>query len=104
MSLDIYIRAKREVDIYESNITYNLAPMYYKCVDKEKGMEKLNGMTCKDALPILNNAINDLIDNQTEYEKLNPSNGWGSYEGLLEELKKMKECCEENKDGIFEIN
>ena len=33
MSWDINIKAKREVNIYEANITYNLADMYYKCLD-----------------------------------------------------------------------
>ena len=32
MSWDINIKAKREVNIYEANITYNLADMYYKCL------------------------------------------------------------------------
>ena len=47
MSLDISITAKREVEIYESNVTYNLADMYYKCIDEERGFEKLEG----DAVP-----------------------------------------------------
>lgn len=101
MSLDIGIRATREVEIFDRNITYNLSKMYYKCIDG--GFNALNGMSCKDALPILNKAINDLIDNQEEYEKLNPENGWGSYDGLLEVLKDMRNCCEENKDGIIEV-
>ena len=101
MSLDIGIKAKREVEIFDRDITYNLSKMYYKCIDG--GFKALNGMSCKDALPILNKAINDLIDNQEEYEKLNPENGWGSYDGLLEALKDMRNCCEENKDGIIEV-
>lgn len=42
MSLDINITAKREVEIYERNVTYNLADMYYKCIDKEKGFKNFN--------------------------------------------------------------
>lgn len=103
MSLDIGIHAKREIEIFESNITYNLAPMYYKCIDKELGLKKLNNMSCKEALPILQNAINDLIENQEEYEKLNPKNGWGSYDGLLEVIKDMRNCCEDNPDGIIDV-
>lgn len=103
MSLDIGIKAKRVVEIYESNITYNLAPMYYKCIDEELGFRKLDGMNCKEAIPILGKAINDLIKNEKEYRKLNPKNGWGSYEFLLKELKNMKYCCRENPDGIIEV-
>ena len=104
MSLDINITAKREVEIYECNITYNLAPMYYKCIDKEKGLKKLDNMSCKEALPIINNAITDLLNNADEYRKLNPENGWGSYEGLLSKLQEIRNCCENNSDGIINVS
>lgn len=103
MSLDISIKATRIVEIFDRNITYNLAPMYYKCIDKELGFKKINNMSCKEALPILNSAINDLIENQEEYEKLNPENGWGTYDGLLEAIKDMRNCCEDNPDGIIDV-
>ena len=104
MSLDVSISAKREMIIYDTNITYNLADMYYKCIDKEKGFKKLNGMNCKEALPIINNAIQDMLNNADEYRKLNPKNGWGSYEGLLSNLQEMRNCCENNLDGIIDIS
>jgi hypothetical protein len=104
MSLDISITAKREIEIYEANVTYNLADMYYKCIDTEKGYKKLDGMNCKDALPILNGAILDMLSNADEYRKLNPKNGWGSYEGLLKQMQEMRSCCESNPDGIIQIS
>ena len=104
MSLDINITAKREVEIYESNVTYNLADMYYKCIDKEQGFKKLNGMNYKEALPIINNAIQDMLNNADEYRKLNPKNGWGSYEGLLKVLQDMRACCESNLDGTINVS
>lgn len=103
MSLDVSVKAKRVVDVYEDNITYNLAPMYYKCIDINGGLKALNGMKCKDAVPVLNRAIDDLIENKEEYEKLNPKNGWGSYEGLLKSLKSLRIACLENPSGKVEI-
>lgn len=104
MSLDINIKAMREVEIYEANITYNLAPMYYKCIDKEKGLKKIDNMSCKEALPIINNAITNMLNYADEYRKLNPANGWGSYEGLLAKLQELRNCCETNPDGIIEVS
>lgn len=104
MSVDLSIRAKREIYIYNTNITYNLSPMYYKAIDKDKGLKKLKGMTCKQALPIIDNAIKDMFENKKEYEKLNPSNGWGSYEGLLETFREIRNVCEDNPDGIFDMD
>ena len=39
MSWNINIKAKREVSIFEANITYNLSDMYYRCLDKELGLK-----------------------------------------------------------------
>lgn len=103
MSLDVSVKARRVVDVYEDNITYNLAPMYYKCIDIDGGLKALNGMKCRDAIPVLNRAIDDLIENKEEYEKLNPKNGWGSYEGLLKSLKSLRIACLENPSGKVEI-
>lgn len=48
MSLDIGVRATREVEIFDRNITYNLSKMYYKCIPG--GFKTLDGMSCKEAL------------------------------------------------------
>ena len=104
MSWDVKLKAKREVILFETNITYNLADMYYKCIDKTLGLKKLNGLSSKEALPIVKRAIEDMIKNKEEYEKLNPSNGWGSYDGLLKRLKELKEYCETVPDGYIEVD
>lgn len=104
MSVDLSIRAKREINIYEANITYNLAPMYYKAIDKDLGLKKLKSMNCEKALPIINKAIDDMVKNKQEYEKLNPENGWGTYEGLLKTFREIREVCEDNPDGIFDMD
>ena len=101
MSLDIGIKAKREVEIYESNVTYNLANIYYKCI--EGGLKSLNEMTCKEAIPILNKAIENMIKNEKEYRKLEPDNGWETYDGLLQKFKDLRNSCEENLDGIISV-
>ena len=104
MSWDINIKVIRPVSIFEANITYNLSDMYYKCLDKESGLKIFDGMNCKEALPILQKAIEDLIDNKKEYKKLNPENGWGSYEYLLGTFLDMRKCCIDNPDGIIELS
>ena len=103
MSLDIDIIAKRPVSIYEGNVKYNLADMYYKALDRKKGFKKLNGMSCKDALPILEKGIKDMIENKNEYKKLSPKNGWGTYEGLLKVFQDMRNVCETNPDGVIDV-
>ena len=65
-------------------------------LDKEKPNQK-------EFIKILNRAIDDLIENKEEYEKLNPENGWGSYKGLLKSLKNLRIACLENPNGKVEI-
>lgn len=101
MSLDIGVKAKREIYIYDCNVTYNLSKIYYKCI--EGGLKSLNEMSCKDALPILNKAIENMIEHEEEYRELQPSNGWGTYDGLLAQLRDLRTCCENNPDGIIEV-
>ena len=45
-----------------------------------------------------------LCKNRKEYEKLNPSNGWGTYDGLLETFREMRTICEDNPDGVFDMD
>ena len=104
MSWDVKLKAKREIILFQTNITNNLHDMYYKCRDKELGLKKLNGLSSKKALPIVKRAIEDMIKNKEEYEKLNPSNGWGSYDGLLRDLRNLKESCEQIPDGVIEVD
>jgi hypothetical protein len=104
VSVDLSIKAKRVVEIYETNITYNLADMYYKAIDEKLGLKKLKRMTCDKALPIINKAIEDMVKNKAEYIKLNPKNGWGTYDGLLEQFREMRNVCEENPDGFFDMD
>lgn len=103
MSLDISVHAKRDVELFVSNITYNLSPMYYRCFKLEKGIWSLDGMSCEKALPYIREAIKDMKENKEEYEKLNPKNGWGSYDGLLERLESLELVCIDNLDGRIEV-
>lgn len=104
MSVSVSIIKKKEVEIYDANITYNLADMYYKAIDNELGLRKLDNIKCCEAVEILSKAIEDMVNNKKEYEKMNPANGWGSYDGLLNKLREMLEVCEKNPDGYFRID
>ena len=76
------------------NYTYNVSEMLTRASGKDRFIyDFLTGMTCKDAVPILREAIQKMEDNPKEYKKLNPSNDWGDYDGCLEFLKKIKNIC-----------
>ena len=89
---------------FEHNCTYNLAPMFEKAFatagsegwfDKAfggapgTGLRLLEGKTGAEALPLLEIAIKSMEAFPEEYKALNPSNGWGTYEGALETIQEL---------------
>ena len=82
------------------NITYNVAPMFYK--HNEKGIRGLYGKTGKEAQVFLKDMLCFFLENREELEKLNPDNGWGSYEGTLKFLLKLFTVSGEYPEGVWE--
>lgn len=66
------------------NVTYNLAPMFYRA--NEQGIRATYGLTGAEALPVLRAMRDFFEEHEDELRELEPSNGWGTYEGALEYL------------------
>jgi len=77
------------------NITYNYSEYYYKCLNSEKGIRSLYGMTGEEAIPILKVAIKTLSTKiDKDYWKSIPGNAGFALQGLLTFAKLRP-------DGIF---
>jgi len=93
-------------EIYEGNITHNLGKMasaanLYMAMWRPEEI----GVTCAGQLvPILQAALQLLLASPADYRKLNPSNGWGSYEVLVEFVQKYLVACEENPSATVEVS
>ena len=98
MSLNItlqYINDDNKCVVYSSNITHNLNDMA-----KELGAYQYiwrpdeNGIaTAKELEHHLKSYISELKNNPDKYKKFNPSNGWGTYEYLLEFIENYHKAC-----------
>jgi len=116
MSLSIYFLDNDGEDVEQQshlNITHNLNTIVDECgklVGKEyyeliwRPCELFNLPNGKvpvkliiNRLPVL---INDLIENETELTKYLPSNGWGTFEGLICFLCNYLKDCYRNKDSF----
>ena len=53
-------------------------------------------MAGADAAPLLNDAIKDMAAHPQKYEPMAPENGWGSYDGALNYLIRIREMCMEH--------
>lgn len=113
MSWDFYITSKPcptcghseesyESDVkYNNNYTSNMYPMM-----KEAGFDwsEMEGKTGKEALEWLAQLIGELEVKPSKFKDMNPSNGWGNYDGFLHYLRRMAEWCEKRPDGFVHIS
>jgi len=82
------------------NITHNVTPMWIKaeCYD---ALYNSDGMLAEETLPIIERAINEMLPNGPEYSLLEPSNGWGSYDGALVFLMNWRDLLRLYPKGII---
>ena len=93
-------------DVYWANITHNLAKM----ADKAGIYEHLwrpdeIGITKAHQLIIpLNQGLVELESNPEKYKQFNPSNGWGTYEGLIRFVDKYLNACMTYPDATIRVS
>jgi len=112
MSLDVDLMVVQPTSVYSGNITHNLGAM-------AKEVVLSNGMTLYDVLwrpeeqefkfasdisDLLDEGWNILLSDPERFQKLDPPNGWGSYEGLCEFVYKYRNACWDNSDAELRIS
>lgn len=68
------------------------------------GLPGLSGLRCRDAAPILRAGIEAMHAEGDAMRAMEPSNGWGSYEGALAYLCRVAAACAEHPDGVLAVN
>jgi hypothetical protein len=106
MSLYASLRALREIEIFSLNITHNLNSMaseagIYKHLwrPEEIGITKAGQL-----IQPLTDALALLLAEPQRFEKFNPANGWGSYDGLVNFLRSYLAACSENPDASISVS
>lgn len=104
MSLDVYLGVQIDtggaepfdVDLYDANITHNLAPMA-----REAGIyeylwrpEELGIETAAELIEQLCSAVEMMELDPGRFKAFNPSNGWGSYEGFVAFVRAYLQACQ----------
>ena len=117
MSLNIKLYLKKHVsydncqtwteereNVFTANITHNLnimamdAGIYYEVWRPEENLI----LQAKDLIGILKGGIAKLKAEPERYIKLNPENGWGSYDTLLRFLEGYLTACQEYPNAFVE--
>lgn len=88
------------VSLADFNITHNLSKMAQECdLYRFTWQANKNGHTKgKHIVGGLVNAIEELKKRPNHFKKFEPSNGWGSYEGLLEFAEELLQACKDYPD------
>ena len=93
MSLDLSLTAKRSGQVsFDRNITHNHTRMAEIVPCGDYNLYRMLWHPADDGFYVLTieyralvaQGLAYMICNRRELEKLNPSNGWGSYDGLLD--------------------
>lgn len=125
MSYDAYIiidTGGREMAYVETigNYTSNVSPMYNAAIpepipgggkyggvgesEPREGLPGLSGLLCSEALYHIKKAIDYMESHAIEMRQLNPSNGWGDYEGALDYLEQCRAACRNHPKAIFAVS
>lgn len=86
---------------YYFNITFNVRPIFQKLFSPDKDTPwytVLGGKPRDETIELISKALLNMEINMSEYEKLNPENGYGSAEGVKNLLIEIKKTLEEFRE------
>ena len=78
--------------------TYNLGDMFRACMDWD--YDQGEHYRCDFVIKKVEHGIRELRTNRKEYEKYNPSNGWGDLDSAIKALESLRKCIYENAEDI----
>lgn len=96
----------RTNEVYTANITHNLnvmanrAHMYYALWRPDE----MGWTHARDIIEVLAKGLRDLKATPGPFKKLNPENGWGSYDGLVAFVEEYLAACRKYPDARIEVS
>lgn len=82
------------------NMTSNVGPMWRKA---GADLADFEGKKAGTVVSVLDAAVAQMKAQPDEYRALNPSNGWGTYEGCLEFLEELRDTCAANPNATVRV-
>lgn len=95
-----HTRTERRV-LFDVNITHNLNRMASEA-GLYQAMWHSDGARAGDLVPQLTGGVKVLASDPERFKTFNPSNGWGSYDGLLATACAFLAACQQYPDAIVE--
>lgn len=103
MSLDISLRVEK--DVFDYNITHNLSRMALECMLYYPiwRPEEIEIETAKELIPFLEKGLILLKTKRQELVDLEPCNGWGKYQSLVDLVVLYIEACKNNPESKVKV-
>jgi len=88
MSYDFYLvkdcgNGDIPLEGFHLNYTYNVSGMFRSSIGSEKGINVIHNKRAQEVVAVLQKALKLLQENPDIYKRMNPKNGWGTYEGAM---------------------
>lgn len=90
-------------DVIEiGNYTSNVGPMWRDAL-QGRLLREFHGSPCSEAAGPLAEAVKRMENEPERYKLMEPSNGWGDYDGALTYLRRLAEMCAEHPKCYIQI-
>lgn len=90
-------------EVFTKNITHNCSKMMRATHTLHSALYDSDGVEAKSIIVELSLGLLELATNQEEIKKLEPTNGWGSYEGLVDFTCEVLAACVKNPHAIIHV-
>ena len=106
MSLDFYLKVPGYETIFDRNITHNLNTMAlaFDLYNPLWRPEEIGAIYARDIIKPLTKGLEALKASPAIARKYEPSNGWGTYEALVEFTEAVLHACIEEPDSIIKVS
>ena len=93
-------------EVFDANITHNLNTMaekawMYKALRRP---EEIEAKQARQIISILEKWLEDMKKNPSKYQKLDSSNGWGTYKQFIPWIEKYLEACKKYPQATISIS
>jgi hypothetical protein len=106
MSLDIDLMAVREVSVFDTNITHNLAPMAERAgIYQHLWRPEEIGITmASELIEPLTAGLAKMKADPDHYRTFDAPNGWGTYNDFVPFVERYLAACIGNPDATIAVS
>ena len=106
MSLDVYLSAVRETEVYSANITHNCGRMA-ELAGIYEGLwrpDEISVTKAAQLIPLLRDGLAKMRATPEVFRAVEPENNWGTFDQFLPWIERYLAACEENPDATISVS